>query len=100
MSTDSDPELLAFAGELIEKRGGLIESHPDRLLALLPPDLARTLELPEEVPLGSDSAPLLYGSPDLDRLIALATREVPVVYGQIEVPYLKKAGFEELVEKT
>jgi len=26
MSRNSDPELLAFAGELIEKRGGLIET--------------------------------------------------------------------------
>ncbi len=26
-----------------------------------------------------------------------ATREVPVVYGQIQVPYLKKAGFEQLI---
>ncbi len=99
MRNNSDPELLAFAGDLIEKRGGLIERLPDRLLAVLPPDLARAVELPEEVPLGGDDAPLLYGSPTLDRLIALATGEVPIVYGQIEVPYLKKAGFEELVKK-
>lgn len=97
MSRNSDPDLLAFAGELIEKRGGLIETLPDGLLAILPPDLARTLELPEEAPLGADDAPLLYGSPFLERLVALATGEVPVVYGQIEVPYLKKAGFEELL---
>jgi hypothetical protein len=99
MSKNSDPELLGFAGELIEKRGGLIEILPDRVLAVLPPDLARTLDLPEEAPLGSDDVPLLYGSPCLDRLIALATGEVPVVHGQIEVPYLKKAGFEELLGK-
>jgi hypothetical protein len=35
----------------------------------------------------------------LDRLVDLATREVPVVYGQIEVPYLKKAGFEQLLAR-
>jgi hypothetical protein len=99
MSKESDPELLAFAGELIEQRGGLIECLPDRVLALLPPDLARSLDLPEEAPLGSDEVPLLYGSPHLDRLIALATGDVPVVYGQIEVPYLKKAGFGELLGK-
>lgn len=99
MSKNADPELLAFAGELIEKRGGLIETMPDGVLAILPQDLARTLELPEEVPLGTDDAPMLYGSRTLDRLIALATGEVPVVYSQIEVPYLKKAGFEELLKK-
>lgn len=99
MRNNSDPELLAFAGDLIEKRGGLIERLPDRLLAVLPPDLAGTLALSEEVVLGTDETSLLYGSPFLDRLVALATSEVPMVYGQIEVPYLKKAGFEELLGK-
>lgn len=99
MSKHSDPELLAFAGKLIEQRGGLIETRPVGVLAVLPLELARSLKLPEETPLGTDDASLLYGSPILDRLIALATTEVPVVYGQIEVPYLKKAGFEELIQK-
>lgn len=99
MRNNSDPELLAFAGDLIEKRGGLIERLPDRLLAVLPSDLAYTLALSEEVVLGTDATSLLYGSPFLDRLVALATSEVPMVYGQIEVPYLKKAGFEELLGK-
>lgn len=99
MRNNSDPELLAFAGDLIEKRGGLIERRPDRLLAVLPSDLAGNLALSEEVVLGTDTTSLLYGSPFLDRLVALATSEVPMVYGQIEVPYLKKAGFEELLGK-
>jgi len=97
MSQMSDPELLSFAGDLIEQRGGLVECLPDRLLALLPPVLAETLGLPEETPLGTEEAPLLYGSPILDRLVALATGQAPVVYGQIGVPYLKKAGFGELI---
>lgn len=99
MSKNFDLELLAFAGELIERQGGLIENLPDGVLALLPKGLAQSLDLPEEVPLGTEDAPLLYGSPILDRLVALATEELPVVYGQIEVPYLKKAGFEELLKK-
>lgn len=99
MRNNSDPELLAFAGDLIEKRGGLIERLPDRLLAVLPSDLAGTLALSEEVVLGTAGTSLLYGSPFLDRLVALATGEVPMVYGQIEVLYLKKAGFEELLGK-
>jgi hypothetical protein len=97
MSAVSDAELLAFSAELLEKHGGLIEPQSGQLLALLPRQLAHELELPEETELGSEQAPLLYGSPLLDRLIGLATREAPVVYGQIEVPYLKKAGFEQLM---
>ncbi len=97
MSRSADPELLSFAGELLEKRGGVIESLQDHLMALLSPDLARTLELPEEAVLGSEETPLIYGSPLLDRLVALATVDIPVVYSQIEVPYLKKAGFGDLI---
>ncbi len=93
----SDPELVSFAAELLEKRGGLVEEHSDGLVALLPGDLAGVLGLPEEARLGGETMPLLYGSPVLDRLIGLATAEIPVAYGHIEVPYLKKAGFEQLI---
>lgn len=97
MNAPTDAELLAFSAELLAKHGGLIEEKPEELLALLPRNLAADLDLPEEVLLGSEEAPLLYGSPLLDRLIELATWEVPIVYGQIRVPYLKKAGFEQLI---
>jgi hypothetical protein len=97
MSESADPELLSFAGELLEKRGGVVERLQDHLMALLPPDLAGTLDLSEETALGSEEVPLIYGSPLLDRLVALATGDIPVVYGQIEVPYLKKAGFGDLI---
>ena len=97
MTVISDPELLSFAAEVLERHGGLIESAGERLMALMPPALAQSLELPEEIEFGTEAAPLLYGSPLLDRLVGLAIREVPVAYGQIEVPYLKKAGFEQLL---
>lgn len=97
MTVISDPELLSFAAEVLERHGGLIESAGERLMALMPPALAQSLELPEEIEFGTEAAPLLYGSPLLDRLVGLAIREVPVAYGQIEIPYLKKAGFEKLL---
>ncbi len=67
------------------------------MFALLPKELAQPLGIPEEVRIGGLDFPLIYGSPFLDRLIEKAHQEVPIVYGQIEVPYLKKAGFEQLV---
>ena len=96
MTLASDPELIGFCAELIEKGGGLIDSEPSGLLALLPSPLAQELKIPQELRLGSEEALLLYGSPFLDRLIDFATRNVPVVYGHIQAPYLKKAGFEKL----
>lgn len=94
-----DPELLSFSCRIFEKYGGLVDHHDDHLLTILPPALAESLGIPDEVQLGGPEYPLLYGSPLLDRLIQLATREVPIVYGQIEIPYLKKEGFEQLIRQ-
>lgn len=99
MSHAADRELLSFAAETLEQQGALVEAKSDRLNVLLPHDLAEYLALSEEVVVGDDSAPLLYGSPLLDRLVGLATKDVPVVYGQIEIPYLKKEGFDRLVSQ-
>lgn len=94
-----DPELLSFSSQVLDKFGGLVERRDDHLLTLLPEPLARMLELPEEIQIGGEEAPLDYGSPLLDRLIHLATREVSILYGQVEVPYLKRAGFEQLLKE-
>ncbi len=94
MTALADPSLVDFAVELLEKRGAVAERRGETIVSLLPEELSRSLDLPEEVELGGEDAPLLYGSPVLDRLIRLASEEVPVVYGRIDVPYLKKDGFD------
>ncbi|MBI4765001.1 MAG: hypothetical protein HY787_10400 [Deltaproteobacteria bacterium] len=97
MISSFNPELLSFASRILEKQGGLVDYRKDQLFALLPQELARSLEIPEEGHIGGTDFPLIYGSPFLDRLIEKATQGVPIVYGQIELPYLKKAGFEQLI---
>lgn len=97
MSHAADRELLSFAAETLEHQGALVERKSDRLNVLLPHDLAEYLALAEEAVIGDENAPLLYGSPLLDRLVDLATKHVPVVYGQIEIPYLKKEGFDRVI---
>lgn len=99
MNKPIDEDLFFFASQVIEKHGGVVEEHEDSLVALLPGPLAEALGLPEEVQLGGNGSPLLYGSPLLDRLVQLATQSVPVVYAQIEAPYVKKEGFEQLLSK-
>ncbi len=99
MTTSLDSTLPAFASNLLEAHGALLEQEDDRVLALLPPDLAQALDVPEEVVLGGESHPLLYGSPLLDGLIRLAVDDVPVSYAGLTVPYLKKDGFERLVSE-
>lgn len=95
-----DPELLNFSQQAIEHLGGVAESDNGHLLAFLPSDLVQELNLPEEAKLGHEQGvPLIYGSPILDRLIDLTTKEIPLAYGQIKIPYLKKQGFEQVLEK-
>ena len=95
----SDPELISFCQAAVEEFGGVAEAGDGWLTAFLSPGLAETLEMPEEVELGSEDNPLLYGSPFLDRLIDLTTGRIPLVFGRVEIPYLKKAGFEKLFDR-
>jgi hypothetical protein len=97
MNAPSDPALVSFAAELIERQGGVVEYRGSELFSLLPEKLARSLELPEEATIGGDETPLLYGSPLVDRIIRVATGDVPVVYARVLVPYLKKDGFERVI---
>lgn len=100
MKMPPDPELSSFCQRALEEFGGLAEAEDSGLTAFLPPDLSRELDLPEEVTIGGQEYPLLYGSPVLDRLIGLATSRTPLVFGRIKIPYLKKAGFEKLLQES
>ncbi|MGD9974387.1 MAG: hypothetical protein AB7S77_15105 [Desulfatirhabdiaceae bacterium] len=92
-----DPDLIQFTTQFLEKNGALVDAHPDHIHALLPGHLADSLDLPEEARLGSNEHPLLYGSPVLDRLVHAATSRIPVTYGALSIPYIKKAGFDAAI---
>ncbi|MBC8183656.1 hypothetical protein H8E88_21395 [candidate division KSB1 bacterium] len=94
-----DQELLSFTAQILEQNGGAVEQHESFLMALLPDKLSHLLKMPEEVRIGENGTPLLYGSPLLDNLVQFATQEAPVVYGELKVDYLKKAGFEQLINQ-
>ena len=99
MTTSMDPELISFTQKLLERRGAVAEERNGLVFSLLPGDLAQSLGVREETTFGGEETPLLYGSPLLERMILLATREFPVVYGEVKVSYLKKAGFEQAIER-
>jgi hypothetical protein len=94
-----DPNLVAFAAAVVERRGGTTEAQGDQVFSLLPEELSHALNLPEQVMLGSEEAPMLYGSPVLDRMIQVVTDDVPILYGKIEIGYLKKEGFDQLISQ-
>ena len=86
-------ELLAFAARVIDMYGGMAERN-GLLTVLLSPRLSEELQLPEEVQLGGEEHPLLYGSPLLDRLVERSTRELPFTYGSIEGVQSQKVAVE------
>jgi len=95
MTAPVNAALVGFAADFIERYGGVVEQRDGKLLSLLPGDLAGSLELPEEAVIGGEEAPLLYGSPIVDRIIGMATGAVPVVYARVVVQHLKQRGFEQ-----
>lgn len=99
MTLAGNPEILTFAARVLERHGGVVEQQSDSLFTLLPHSLSRSLDVPEEVRLGGEGEPLSYGSHVLERLVNLVTGDVPVAYGQLKVPYIKKGGFEQLLSR-
>jgi len=99
MVIGTDPELLTFAAQLLEERGGIVERDQESLSALIPDSLSSSLELPDEVLLGAGGESLQYGSPLVERLVHLATNEPQVVYGNLSIAYIKKDGFDRLLEE-
>ncbi|WP_028325397.1 hypothetical protein [Desulfatirhabdium butyrativorans] len=90
----NDPELAHFTRDFLQEHGAVVVGETDPLHALLPDEISRDLDLPEEVILGETGFPLVYGSPVVDRMIRKATAILPLLCGVIDVPYVKKAGFE------
>ncbi|MFH0994357.1 MAG: hypothetical protein V1844_02520 [Pseudomonadota bacterium] len=94
-----DSDLIRFTTQFLEKNGALVDAHSDHIHALIPQELSGILNLPEEVRLGGQDHPLLYGSPILDRLVHTATAGIPVAYGAVSIPYIKKAGFDAAIAR-
>ncbi len=99
MRFPSDNELLSFAAKVLERSGGAVQWEGPGFFALLPAPVSRALSLGEEVSFGPQGIGLTYGHPVLERLVALATSNVPVVYCTVEIPYLKRGGFENILAR-
>jgi len=97
MTAPANAALASFAADLIERYGGVVEQRDGKLLSLLPEPVAKSLGLPEEALIGGEETPLLCGSPVVDRIIGMATNDVPVVYARAVIQYLKQGGFETVL---
>ncbi len=97
---DCDERLRKLVLCFVNHKGGAAEpTEGEGLRVLLPPELAEALGVSEESVLGGTEIPLVYGSPVLDRIIRQVTSHVPVVYALIQPPYLKKAGFGQILSR-
>jgi len=97
---DCNERLRELVLRFINHQGGAAEVTEDGALrVLLPPEVAEAVGVSEESVLGGTEIPLVYGSPVLERIIQQVTSHVPVVYALIQPPYLKKAGFEQILSR-
>jgi hypothetical protein len=73
---------LGFVADELAARGALVERSDDGALAVLPPQLARSYDLPESLALADAASDQVVGcglgSPLLDRLVAEVRATVPV----------------------
>ncbi len=94
------PELLEFAARCLESRGAVVEPGDGFIDCLLSEEISDFLSVSQELRLGAGGQELAYGLPLLDRLVELATRDTPVVYGSLDSGYLKKEGFDRIVMQS
>ena len=109
-----DGELATFVCRFMEEKGAIAEPGNNRVDLLLPGDLAAALEVEEYISVlpGSDSPapireeagerkcyPIHFGAPLLDRISAMAGTHPPLVQLSLSFDYLKKSGFDSLINQ-
>lgn len=84
------PDPLRFTARAVEGLGGLVDPHGERMSALLPPEAARALGVPEvaELTLHGDAGAIAcgIGSPLLDALVERARAAAPVAAVRLPGP--------------
>ena len=85
------PDPVVFAASALAAAGALIERGTDQALAILPPELARALDLAEEVRLSpqvgaAGTTECGLGAPLLEKLVAEACATVPVASIELSGP--------------
>ena len=110
MSFSPDKDLEFFARRFFEVGGAVLEERDGAFDILAPPELCRRLGTPEYFRLvvgaapdktgdsGTNAVPLHYGSPLLEKMISVAGATATVVKCSINIPYLKREGFDKLID--
>lgn len=106
MNSESNQELEEFACRFLENQGAVLERNDRGFEALLPENLSEVLGTPEHININTGSDPgtertysINYGSSLLERMIDAACRDVPLLACRLQFDYLKREGFDNLVEE-
>ena len=102
MNSDSDRELAYFTERFFRVQGAVTEHNRQGLEVLMPRRLATRLETPDHLILktnsgGGDTREVSYGSPLLERMLAVTGAAVPLVVCRLAFHYLKSQGFDRLI---
>lgn len=103
-TSNAQKELISFVSRFLENHGSAVEKKEDAWDALLPEDLAKSLETPEHIQFsatgdGKSIHSINFGSSLLDRMIGIACAEAPLLSCKLDFDYLKTQGFDRLVNE-
>ncbi len=107
MKSEPNKELEEFAYRFLESRGAVLEKNQQGFEALMPGNLSEALGTSEHINIlyndqntgTEESYSINYGSLLLEKMIDTACRETPLLACQFQVDYLKKEGFDRLINK-
>ncbi len=104
-------DLMDFACRFFRSRGAALESGMDFTEILVPPDLARSLEVEEWITVVSEKAdskesdtknryPMQFQSPLLERITSLAGAKPTFLQTELKFDYIKTQGFDRLITEA
>jgi uncharacterized small protein (DUF1192 family) len=102
MNSDASRDLEGFVERFFTSRGAVVERHAAGLEVLAPSELAERIGIPNHCHLTVDEASPVslgvnYGSPLLEKITQTAGEPIPLSVVQLAFHYLKRQGFDRLV---
>ncbi|MBA4366257.1 MAG: hypothetical protein C0403_01280 [Desulfobacterium sp.] len=103
----TDAHLAEFVCRFLEENGALLEKRNKVVEALLPKELAESLGVEEHICISPETEtkqdarpyPVHFGSPLLDRTLAIAGSRPSLARCELTFYYLKKSGFDHLIKE-
>lgn len=103
MNFNSDNALEQFVRRFFELNGAEMEEHSEGLDVLLPEHLASRLSIPEFLHITTaentrEQLAIHYGSPLLEKIVNAACDTVPLICCRLDFTYIKRQGFDRLIQ--